>query len=235
HNQRLSVGLAPEDIPSLLKQRGTWAVDTWRLFLFDNPLFKRGLTLSQRLQYLELGMFYVMSSFLMPMLMFLPLISLATGKFIALPGATLFPWVLMCFLYYLILARGRSLYMLRMWQYWIGHWPTFHRAFWIAVRARHRKPKYVVTPKTRTTGFYGRLIWPQFLFIIASVIVIVRALLWMPEVPFATRLINSFVLLFFMFMTSAICKAAFYGTSLFRSSRNRSLSGVVKHPPTVRP
>ena len=32
HNEILTVGLAPDDIPGLLKQRGTWATDTWRLF-----------------------------------------------------------------------------------------------------------------------------------------------------------------------------------------------------------
>ena len=28
HNETLSIGLAPDDIPGLLKQRGTWATDT---------------------------------------------------------------------------------------------------------------------------------------------------------------------------------------------------------------
>ena len=29
---------APEDVPNLYKQRGTWALDSARLFLFKNPL-----------------------------------------------------------------------------------------------------------------------------------------------------------------------------------------------------
>lgn len=215
HNERLCVGLAPEDIPGLLKQRGTWAVDTWRLFLFDNPLFKRGLTLAQRLQYLELGLFYVMSAFFMPLLMLLPLVSLATGVFIPISGSALFPWVAINFLYYVTLSRGRSLYMLRMWQYWIGLWPTYLKAFWIALRSRNQKPRYVVTRKTRDNGFYAHLIWPQFLYLFVGLVVIFRALFWMPEIDLGTKLANIFVLLFFMFMVGAICRAALYGTEPF--------------------
>lgn len=211
HNEILSVGLAPDDIPGLLKQRGTWAVDTWRLFLFDNPLFKPGLTLFQRLQYLELGLFYVMSAFFTPLLMFIPVISLATGTFIPIKGWAIFPWLLISSLYYLVLARGRSLDMLRMWQYWIGHWPTYLKAFWIAVRSRNIKPKYVVTRKTRNSGFYAHLLWAQFAYLLISMAAIIHALFWMADVPLSTRLANIGVALFFMYMISPICRAAFYG------------------------
>lgn len=214
HNEILSVGLAPDDIPGLLKQRGTWAVDTWRLFLFDNPLFKRGLKFAQRLQYLELGMFYVMSSFFVPLLMLVPLASLATGHFIPINGAALFPWLLICFLYYVILSRGSGLYMLRMWQYWIGHWPTFHKAFWVAIRSRRKKPKYVVTRKTRDSGFYPQLLWQQFVFVLVSIIVSLRALFFMPDADSGTKLANIAILVFFIFMISAICRAVFYGTNV---------------------
>jgi cellulose synthase (UDP-forming) len=214
HNECLSVGLAPDDIPGLLKQRGTWAVDTWRLFLFDNPLFKPGLTFWQRLQYLELGMFYVMSSFFIPLLMFVPLASLATGEFIPISGAALFPWILICFLYYVILSGGSGLYTLRMWQYWIGHWPTFHKAFWIALRSRLKKPKYMVTRKTRDAGFYPNLLWQHFVFLILGIVLSLRALFFMPEIDLGTRLANIGIIAFFIFMASAIVKAAFFGVDL---------------------
>jgi cellulose synthase (UDP-forming) len=211
HNEKLSVGLAPDDVPGLLKQRGTWAVDTWRLFLFDNPLVKPGLSSAQRLQYLELGLFYLVSSFFVPLMMLVPLLSLMTGTFISISSWAFFPWVAISLLYYLVMSQGQTLFMVRMWQYWVGHGPTYFKAFWVAARSRHKKPKYVVTRKTRDNGFYAYLLWPQFLYLFAGVVAIIYGLFGLSEIDLTTRLSNIAVLLFFMFMVGAICRTAFYG------------------------
>lgn len=110
HNQILTLGLAPDDVPGLLKQRGTWAVDTWRLFLFDNPLFKRGLAFGQRAQYLELGLFYLTSIIFLPLIMFTPIVSALSGEMLPLPTSALLPWATTSILYYLILARTGHVY-----------------------------------------------------------------------------------------------------------------------------
>jgi len=47
---------APEDIPNVYKQRGTWAIDTIRLLLWHRM---RGLNARQRLHFLEMGLFYL--------------------------------------------------------------------------------------------------------------------------------------------------------------------------------
>jgi hypothetical protein len=47
----LAYGLAPEDLGSVLGQRFRWAAGTIQVLVNDNPLFKRGLSWSQRLQY----------------------------------------------------------------------------------------------------------------------------------------------------------------------------------------
>ncbi len=214
HNEILTVGLSPDDIPGLLKQRGTWAADTWRWLLFRNPLRARGLSLRQRLQYLELGMFYVSSVFFMPLLMLTPLLSLLTGIFVPIEGSALFPWVFASVLYYVVLARGNLSYLFRMWQYWIGHWPTYTRALLIAARSRDRKPSYKVTRKTRQDGFNGHLIWQQYAYLAVGALLLLRALFWMPEVSLGTRLVNVGVLLFYMVMVSGICRAAFYGMTM---------------------
>lgn len=213
HNEVLTAGLSPDDIPGLLKQRGTWAADTWRWFIFQNPLRAPRLSLRQRLQYLELGMFYVSSVLFMPLLMVTPAISLLTGIFVPIEGAALFPWVFASVLYYLVLARGNLTYLFRMWQYWIGHWPTYTRAFFIAARSRTQKPSYKVTRKTRQAGFYGQLVWQQFAYLLVGVLLTLRAIFWMGEVSVATRLVNVGALGFYMIMVSGICGAAFYGTS----------------------
>ncbi len=213
HNEILSIGLAPDDVPGMLKQRGTWAVDTWRLFLFDNPLRHKTLSIRQRLQYLELGLFYATAAFFTPLLIVTPLLSLATGVFVPIEGAALFPWMGFVLAYYLVLSRGYLVYLLRMWEYWIGQAPTYARAFWIAIRSRSKKPVYQVTRKTRQAGFYGHLLWPQFLFLFVGAAVIVRAIFWMPNVSALTRMSNIAVLILLMALMSGICRAAFYGVS----------------------
>jgi len=49
---------APEDIPVVYKQRGTWALDTVRLVVWGGL---RGLTFRQRLHFLEMALFYLQS------------------------------------------------------------------------------------------------------------------------------------------------------------------------------
>ncbi len=213
HNEILSIGLAPDDIPGMLKQRGTWAVDTWRLFLFDNPLRHHTLSIRQRLQYLELGLFYATSAFFTPLLIVTPLLSLATGVFLPIEGAALFPWMGLVLAYYLVLARGYVPYLVRMWEYWIGQAPTYARAFWIAAHSRAKKPVYQVTRKTRQAGFYGHLLWVQFLFLFVGAAVIARAVFWMRWASVISRLSNIAVLILLMALMSGICRAAFYGVS----------------------
>ena len=229
HNEILSVGLAPDDIPGLLKQRGTWAVDTWRLFLFKNPLTMPGLGLRQRLQYTELGLFYVTSTLFMPLLLLVPVLSLFTGEYVPIEGAALFPWIAASVLYYTVLARNGE-YLKRMWQYWVGHSPTYIRAFFIAIGSRRSKPTYRVTRKVRISGFYGKMLWMQFLYLIAGAAAIVYALVATPQADPLARLTNSAILLFFMFLVSGICAASFYGLdfaparSLSAAQQRRRLS-----------
>lgn len=221
HNEILTIGLSPDDIPNLLKQRGTWAADTIRLFLFKNPLYQRGLYLRQRLQYLELGIFYLTSVFFIPCLMMVPLISLATGVFPAIEGSALFPWMVVTMVYYATLSHTRLTDLMRMWQYWIGHWPTYSKGFIIALRSRHKKPVYKVTRKTHQNGFYAHLLWPQFLYILAGVVISIRALISMPEAYLTAIWTNIGIFAFFAFMLSGICGAAFYGLkwNIFQASQ----------------
>jgi cellulose synthase (UDP-forming) len=214
HNEILTIGLAPDDIPNLLKQRGTWAADTWRLFLFRNPLRASGLTLRQRLHYIELCLFYVTDVFFVPMIMLVPLLSLATGRFLSIEGSALFTWMAITFLYYAVLAGGRPAHFLRMWQYWVGHWPTYTKALWIALRSRKKKPQYKVTLKTRTNGFYGKLLWPQFGYILLGIVLSIRSLFFMHNVDFVPRLTNVGIFGLFAVMLAGICRAAFYGVEI---------------------
>lgn len=51
HDERLATGLSPGDLGAYWKQRMRWAVGNLSTLWYDNPLFKRGLSLAQRISY----------------------------------------------------------------------------------------------------------------------------------------------------------------------------------------
>lgn len=214
HNEILTAGLAPDDIPGLLKQRGTWAVDTWRMFLFDNPLFKKGkLTLWQRLQYLELGLFYGSAAFVFPLAFLIPVLTLMFGIYMPVEGSVLFPWIVAQWLFFMVLTDGSWSYALRAYQYWLGHAPTYLQAFWVAVRSRSQKPKYVVTRKTRITGFHGSLLWQQLALMFVGLVSIPIGLIQFGTDQMGLVLPNAALILYYILMVGGIWSAAFYGVS----------------------
>lgn len=54
-----SEGLAPEDLLSYYKQQLRWARGSLEVLFNENPLFKKGLTFMQKLQYLSSGLYYL--------------------------------------------------------------------------------------------------------------------------------------------------------------------------------
>ncbi len=83
-NKAYTLGTAPQDLSNIYKQRGTWAVDTLRLFFRRSPLFFEGLTLRQRLHYFEIAWAYIVSAIAIPILFLLPPITLLINQHIIL-------------------------------------------------------------------------------------------------------------------------------------------------------
>lgn len=74
----LSEGLAPEDFLSYFKQQFRWARGSLEVIFKFNPLFMKGLTWNQKLQYLISASYYL-SGFVVFMNMILPVIYFYTG------------------------------------------------------------------------------------------------------------------------------------------------------------
>jgi cellulose synthase (UDP-forming) len=62
HNHPVTIGDAPGTLAELTRQRHRWAMDSARLFFWDNPLLKRGLTWGQRLHYVHTTGFYLIAA-----------------------------------------------------------------------------------------------------------------------------------------------------------------------------
>ena len=150
---------APEDLPNVYKQRGTWALDTMRLLLWGDL---RGLGLRQRLHFTELGLFYVLAASL-PAFLLAPIAGLLWGIF---PLRTdplayavhLVPAVAAMELF-LLAWRGRQPYtaLWRARQLWLGLAPVYLWACLLALAGGPgRKPAYRVTRKRHRFGWHWR-------------------------------------------------------------------------------
>jgi cellulose synthase (UDP-forming) len=78
HGEVLAEGLATEDLLTYSKQQFRWARGSLDIIFRYNPLFRRGLTWAQRLQYLSSASFYL-SGFFVVIDALLPIIFLYTG------------------------------------------------------------------------------------------------------------------------------------------------------------
>ncbi len=164
HYEPMSEGLAPEDLPNYIKQRGTWAIDTMRIFFWNNPLWKKGLTWRQKLQFLEPCLFYI-NGFVTTSMIIVASLSLL---FEAWPttanawehGLMMLPYFLAMETYFLILAGNIPYYRVR--QMWVGLAPVFVKATIIALMyGPNKKPKYKVTRKQNQYSNYLYMVWPQ--------------------------------------------------------------------------
>ena len=78
HNEVMALGLAPEEISAFIVQRGRWARGSLQMLRLDTPLFKRGLTMAQRWEYMASCLHFLEGPQRLIGLM-VPAIVLATG------------------------------------------------------------------------------------------------------------------------------------------------------------
>lgn len=156
HHELLAVGLAPEDLPSMLTQRLRWAQGTIQVMLRENPLAMRGLSLAQRLMYFG-TMWSYLSGFAAVVYFAGPLVYLLTG---VLPVhalsvdffARFIPFMALNQTLFLIAANGAPTW--RGQQYSLALFPTWLRACTTAAANVWfgRPLGFAVTPKTRQGG-----------------------------------------------------------------------------------
>jgi glycosyl transferase family 2 len=165
---------APEDVPNVVKQRGTWAIDSVRLLVWGN---RRGLTVRQRLAFGETLLFYLHS---WTLLVYVPCAALTCTGMLPLGGTLggylwhLLPYALAADLRLLLLnspfadrRRRQRRRMLTLWRVkvmWLGLATVYMVATVKAiVGGPNRKPMYKVTRKSSHYQWYWRETLPQAL------------------------------------------------------------------------
>jgi len=172
HPEVLAQGLAPEDLRSALNQRLRWAQGTLQVLLRENPLFKHGLSLPQRIQYFTTMLSYF-DGFASLVFVLSPIVSLATGlspvrtpwlEFLAWLG----PYLGLNRLMYLYVTRGIN--VRRSEQYSLALFPLWIKA--VLSTLTNRDPEFVVTPKRRQSGHFLHLVRPQLAIIALTALAI---------------------------------------------------------------
>jgi cellulose synthase (UDP-forming) len=171
-NEAYTTGIAPLDLVNVYKQRGTWAVDTLRVFFKKNPFFvKSNLSLKQKIHYFEMGWSYIVSGIFIPIIFLFPIFSLFTDKSLINVSSTaliLFraPGLILLVIFFWALGDG-----FQSNQYWAGLWPVYLNS--IVTALSPKKMGYKVTEKVEVTGRHIRLILPQLGLVILSIVSVI--------------------------------------------------------------
>lgn len=175
--QVLAEGLAPEDFLSYYKQQFRWTRGSLEVIFKYNPLFMRGLSFAQRMQYLISASYYL-SGVVILIDMLIPLVFLYFGL-TAINTSTMV--LALVFLPYILV----NLYTL---QKSSGYSYSFNAisfslsAFYLQLRALfavflNQKTAFVVTPKDQQQGNFSYLAIPHFIYIGLAAIGLIIGLL----------------------------------------------------------
>ncbi len=165
-----------EDIPNFYKQRGTWALDTTRLMIWRNPIFKKNLTFFQKTQFLELATFYFVGISTLIFILTI-ILGLTTGIYAVENNDPYTNTVVMINLFTLeifIFVRAYFISFESLWrsrQMWIGLSPVYAKAIILAlIYGPHKKPVYKVTRKYTEVHWYFKEVLVQKMLLLALVI-----------------------------------------------------------------
>lgn len=160
----LAEGLAPEDLLSYTKQQFRWARGALDVIVRYNPLFMRGLTMAQRIQYVSSSSFYlsgivVTIDALLPVIFFyFGIIPLAVSGMLL--AAVFLPYIFIT-LYVLQRSSGHT-FSFRSLAFSMCAF-NIHIAAFISALLR-RDVAFSITPKERQTGNYVRLVWAHIAY-----------------------------------------------------------------------
>jgi cellulose synthase (UDP-forming) len=161
HGVAYTTGTAPDEVISHVKQRWQWAVDSLRIFYWDNPLFNKGLSFYQKVQYFHFGYHYFVFGFLLPIFFILPIWALFTHEFMLREP---FWRYFVARLPYLILYMFSNkivtdkLHSFKIFQAQANLFAVYFRANIAALSSKNSLPQYTVTEKvTKTHNILARL------------------------------------------------------------------------------
>jgi cellulose synthase (UDP-forming) len=166
----LAEGLAPEDFLSYYKQQFRWTRGSLEVIFKYNPLFMRGLSWQQRLQYLTSAS-YFLSGAIVFIDAFIPLLFLYTGIIAVQTHTMALAFIFIPYIFSSLYAVQRS----------SNYSMSFNAigfslsSFSIQLKGifavlTNQKTAFSVTSKQEVAGNYLYLVWPHMLYIALAVV-----------------------------------------------------------------
>lgn len=171
----LAEGMAPQDFLSYYKQQFRWARGSLEVLFSENPLFKKNLTFSQKLEYLSSALYYT-NGVIFVIDIIMPLIFLYTGIKPVAATTTSFAFFFLPFmllnLYTLFIVSKQQLTFRAI---------SFSQASFTlqlsAIKSVLLKEKvgFSVTPKQAQSGNFLKLVAPHIAYIVLTAVGIIVA------------------------------------------------------------
>lgn len=165
----LAEGYAPEDFLSYYKQQFRWTRGSLEVIFKYNPLFRKGLSLTQKFQYLVSASYYfsgvitLMNALLPLFFLYFGLMPL-TSSTMAL-AAIFIPYIILNL--YVLQLSGNFSYSFRALSFSISSFPLHIKGVWAVLT--NQKTAFAVTSKQQIEGNFLYLVIPHLLYIVVVI------------------------------------------------------------------
>jgi cellulose synthase (UDP-forming) len=158
-------GLAPEDFSSYYKQQYRWARGSLEVIFKYNPLFRRGLSFMQRIQYLTSASYYL-SGFVVLADALLPIVFFFTGQVVFKISTMSLAAIFIPYIFLTLLALQIS----SNFSFTFRALAFSYGSFWLQMKAvtavlTNQKTTFAVTPKQQLHGNFLPLVIPNLVYI----------------------------------------------------------------------
>jgi cellulose synthase (UDP-forming) len=160
----LAEGLAPEDFLSYYKQQLRWARGSLEVLFKYNPIFKRGLTWSQKIQYLSSASYYLSGIFVL-LNALIPIIFFFTGAVPFIVSTMALAVVFLPYMFltlYIVQLSTNFTYTFRAISFSMSSW-TVHLLALFQLLTR-QKSGFAITSKRAVEGNFIRLVIPHIAY-----------------------------------------------------------------------
>jgi len=172
----LSEGLAPEDFLSYYKQQFRWARGALDIIFKYGLIWRKGLTLGQKIQYLSSASFYLSGSVVLMNAM-IPVIFFFTGQVPFLISTMLLALIFLPYIFttvYVLQLSSNFSYTFRSLAFSLSSFNIHIKALWSVVTGV--KSGFDITSKKKIEGNFLRLVRPHIVYILLVVIGIIVAI-----------------------------------------------------------
>ena len=220
----LAEGLAPEDFLNYYKQQFRWTRGSLEVIFKFNPLFRRGLTFGQKMQYLVSASYYL-SGVVVLLDALLPLIFLFTGITAIVTSTMTLAAIFIPYMFLNLYALQRTsnfTYSFEAISFSLSSFVIQLNAV-IAVLT-NQKTSFAVTSKSQVQGNFLKMVIPQIGYIVLTVVGLGVGL--MREGVSASLLAN---------LAWAVVNVAVFVPFIMAAAPHRESKRTVKHAPKLAP